>query len=122
MKINSINQTFNFGAKILNTKGSTEMNKMFNVVSTHDHELSNYTDYKSLCEDINRLLPRDTYTVSFDRAKGMLDNDIRYIIDGKIIRGEKVYPFTTVAHGINGSYAVGRQILNSIKTAIKSKY
>ncbi len=116
MRINSINQSF--GAMILKTKGSADINKMLNVASMYDYSLSKFTDYKDLCNRINKILPEKD-VVYFRKANGLLDDKVTYVVDGSIAHNGKTLPFTTVTYAVNGSFAVGTRIINSIKKAIE---
>ena len=118
MKINSVNQ--NFGAMILSSKGSADVSKMLDVASMHDYSLSNFTDYRDLCNRINEILPEKD-VVYFKKANGLLDDKMSYVVDGSIAHDGKTIPFTVVTYCINGSFAVGKRIIDSIKNTIKKE-
>ena len=120
MNINSINQSF--GAKILDAEGAKRVSKMLDKAAVYDYSLTNFCNYEKLCEQINEILPNDSDTVTFESVKNM-DNptDICYKVEGNVTHNGKNKAFELFTYITNGSFIVGRHIINSIKEAIGIK-
>ena len=109
--------TLSFGAKILNTDGASRVDKMLKLASIYDYPSKKYIDYKKLCENINEILPNDDDIVSFDSVKDLHSMYESYRINGNIIHDGKLKQFGTLCRCVDGSFATGKMILNSIKRA-----
>lgn len=116
MKINSINQ--NFGATILNTHGATaKVAKMLDRAGNYDVFYTNYFDYKKLCEEINKILPSNDDIVLFKNVKSLKDEEASFKVSGNIIHNGKNNKFEAYTYCEDGSFRVGKRIINSIKKA-----
>ncbi len=116
MNINSINQSF--GAKILNTHGATaRVAKILDKASHYDVFYTNYFDYKKLCKEINEILPSNDDIVLFKNVKSLKDEEASFKVSGNIIHNGKNKKFEAFTYCSDGSFRVGKRIINSIKKA-----
>ena len=118
MKINSINQTFNFGAKILNAhRAASKIAKILNKASNYDVFYTNYCNYEKLCKEINEILPNNDDEVLFKNVKSLKDEKASYKVSGNITHNGKNEKFEAFIYCSDGSFIVGKRILNSMKKA-----
>ncbi len=123
MNINKINN-FNFCANIPYTNGAKRVETILNKADEYDCAFSytNYIEYEKLCNLINEILPSDNDTVSFNSVqdKNDLEKDA-YKVDGNVIHNGKNKNFSINVFCSDGSFAVGKTIMNSIKKAADIK-
>lgn len=113
MQINSINTSFS--AKIPTTKAAKELSSILDLAKNYDY--SQCTDYEGLCKNINKLLPKDTDEVIFNGCDSQYGSS--YYISGEIKHNKDNRPFSSHIYYRDGSNVAVKDILSSIKNALK---
>ena len=113
MQIKLVN--INFGARIPETEATKTISSVLNFAQNYDYG-PKHSDYKGLCNNINKLLPKNSDEVIFNVCDNQYGSS--YYTEGEIIRDDEKKSFDSCVYYRSGSNTIAKDILSSIQKAL----